>query len=157
MQVQNGFIRDKERHLNSLKIYDCRAFKPIRISGDHDRATSGRGKTKDWTGRKDSKARVFKLGIFLRGPLHNKNVLQTNQAQYSRIWCEFPQFRLLGFGVILRHRIIPPIQFLRSPDYNFMYHLVLRVWKWMKSLVLSPNSLWVSHAVAKFPHNAILL
>ena len=28
MQVQNGFIRDKERYLDSLKISDCRAFKP---------------------------------------------------------------------------------------------------------------------------------
>ena len=30
MQVQNGFIRDKERYLDSLNISDCRAFKPIR-------------------------------------------------------------------------------------------------------------------------------
>ena len=30
-QVQNGFIRVKERYLNSLKISDCRAFKPIRV------------------------------------------------------------------------------------------------------------------------------
>ena len=30
MQVQNGFICDKERYLDSLKISDCRAFKPVR-------------------------------------------------------------------------------------------------------------------------------
>ena len=58
---------------------------------------------------------------FLRGPLQNKNVLQY-QAKRSRIWGEFPQFRLLGLGLILRHRIILLIQFLGLPDCNFMYH-----------------------------------
>ena len=105
MQVQNGFIRDKERYLDSLNISDCR----------------GRGKTNNRTERKDSLAHVLKLGTFLRGPLLNKNVLQ-NQAKRSRIWGEFPQFRLLGLGVILRHHIILLIQFLGLPDCNFMYH-----------------------------------
>ena len=43
MQVQNGFIRDKERYLDSLNISDCR----------------GRGKTNNRTERKDSLAHVF--------------------------------------------------------------------------------------------------
>ena len=107
MQVQYGFIRHKERYLDSLNISDCQNKR-------------SNGKERQFS------TCVLKLGTFLRGPLLNKNVLQ-NQAKRSRIWGEFPQFRLLGLGLILRHRIILLIQFLGLPDCNFMYHQVMRV------------------------------
>ena len=82
--MQNGFIRVKERYLNSLKISDCRAFKPIRVPKETTAGQQGRCKTKDRTGRN-----IRKLETFLRGPLLNKNVLQ-NQAKHFRIWVESP-------------------------------------------------------------------
>ena len=31
---------------------------------------------------------------------------------------DFPRFRVLGFGVIFRHFVIPPFRLLGSPEYR---------------------------------------
>ena len=53
MRVPNGFIRYKERYVNSLKVSGCRAFSPLNLRRPRP------GKTKDRTGRKDSLPRLF--------------------------------------------------------------------------------------------------
>ena len=60
-------------------------------------------------------------------------------------------WKLLNVGHLAYWDLLGQWGHRKTKDRNFMYHLVLRVRKWLKSPVLSRNSLWVRHAMAKWP------